>query len=190
MKNKYERDRQLEWLRAHIKKPIVLVGMMATGKSQLGARLAHALVFPFTDSDAEIERRAGCSVAEVFVRDGEDRFRAAEEKVIADLLRQPQPHVIATGGGAITRPTTLAAIKARGISIWLDADPATILSRVRDVTTRPLLNQPDPAIALENLLQARMDLYKQADLHIMAMNEKMHQTLDQVVETLYAHLKG
>ncbi|MCK6418219.1 MAG: shikimate kinase [Alphaproteobacteria bacterium] len=189
MKNKSNLSNHATWLRAHIQKPVVLVGMMGTGKSQLGARLARRLEMPFADSDSEIERRAGCSVAEVFTRDGQERFRAVEQNVILELLARTEPHIIATGGGAVTRPETLALIKAKAVSIWLNADPATILSRVRDVTTRPLLNQPDPEAALKNLLDARTALYQQADVHIMADNERIQETLDQMIVALYGYLR-
>ena len=116
---------------------VVLVGLMGAGKTTIGKRLATKLQLPFHDADAEIERAAGCSIAEMFERWGETAFRAGERRVIRRLL-EGGPMVLATGGGAYMDPLTralirhtrrqcLAALPARGAgaaSRWPASSPA------------------------------------------------------------------
>src|ERR1700761_4682923 len=78
---------------------VVLVGMMGSGKSSIGRRLATRLAIPFVDADTEIETRADLTIPEIFEKYGEPYFRAGEARVIANLLDQG-PQVLATGGGA------------------------------------------------------------------------------------------
>src|SRR5271168_1171504 len=82
---------------ARLARSIVLVGLMGSGKSAIGRRLAALLGLPFRDADAEIELAAGCTVAEIFERHGEPEFRIGERRVIRRLLAGP-PCVLATGG--------------------------------------------------------------------------------------------
>src|SRR5271170_2411741 len=95
---------------------IVLVGMMGVGKSSVGRRLATRLSIPFIDADAEIEKAASLSIADIFARHGEPYFRGGEARVIARLL-EGGPQVLATGGGAFINADTRALIKLKGVSI-------------------------------------------------------------------------
>ena len=103
------------------RRSVVLVGMMGVGKSSIGRRLGARLGVPFVDADAEIEKAAGMSIADIFDRHGEAYFRSGEARVIARLL-DGGPQVLATGGGAVMNADTRAAIKAKGVSIWLSAE--------------------------------------------------------------------
>ena len=102
-------------------KTVVLVGLMGVGKTAIGKRLSQRLELGFIDADKEIEAAAGCSIAEIFERHGEQSFRDGERRVILRLLENPV-HVLSTGGGAFMDPETRARIAERGISIWLRAD--------------------------------------------------------------------
>src|SRR5208283_6048928 len=99
------------------RRSIVLVGMMGVGKSSIGRRLGARLGIPFVDADAEIEKAAGMSIADIFARHGEAYFRSGEARVIARLL-ESGPQVLASGGGAVMNADTRSAIKAKGVSIW------------------------------------------------------------------------
>ena len=79
---------------------VALVGLMGAGKSTVGRRLANKLGRPFVDSDDEIEKAAGLSVADIFALHGEEEFRRVEHKVLTRLLSEP-PQILATGGGAM-----------------------------------------------------------------------------------------
>ena len=97
---------------------VVFVGMMGSGKSSIGRRLALALELPFSDADAAIEQAAGMTVEDIFGVHGEPYFREGEERVIKRLL-QTGPQVIATGGGAVLSGKTRSEIASNGVSIWL-----------------------------------------------------------------------
>lgn len=162
---------------------IVLVGMMGVGKTTIGRRLAPRLGLPFADADAEIERAAGMTVAELFAVHGEESFRRGEAQVIERLLVGP-PIVLATGGGALTTPSTRKLIAERAISIWLRADLDTILKRATRRPTRPLLKNGDPRATLERLLAERTPYYSAADLVVDSDPGPHARTVDAIVEAL------
>ncbi|HDR29124.1 shikimate kinase [Rhodovulum sp.] len=152
---------------ARLKKTIALVGLMGAGKTAVGTALARKLDVPFRDSDAEIVAAANMSIAEIFARDGEAFFRARESQVIARLLDGP-PGVLSTGGGAFLSEANRAAITARGVSVWLDADLDLLWNRVRHKSTRPLLQTADPLGTLARLHDERKPFYALADLAVKA----------------------
>src|SRR5690606_34687295 len=88
-----------EYIKQHLNRPLVLAGMMGAGKTYVGRLLADALDLDFIDSDAVIEGKAGCSIPEIFERDGEGKFRAVEAATVAECLERG-PLVLSTGGGA------------------------------------------------------------------------------------------
>ena len=145
---------------------VVLVGMMGAGKSWLGARAADKLALPFHDSDEELARAAQCSIADMFQRFGEAHFRAQEYELFARLLGGA-PSVIAAGGGAFAHAPTHALIQAQAVSVWLQAERATLLQRLaKEPHKRPLLPR-DPAqlpAALDKFLAARQDWYRRAHI--------------------------
>jgi len=161
----------------------VLVGMMGSGKSSIGRRLATRLAIPFVDADTEIEARADLSIPEIFEKYGEPYFRAGEARVITNLLDQG-PQVLATGGGAFMNPTTRAGIAAKGISIWLKAELDVLMKRIKRRNDRPMLKTDDPAATLAALVDARYPVYAEADLTVLS-REVPHDTIvDEIVAAL------
>jgi shikimate kinase len=148
---------------------IVLIGMMGVGKSSIGRRLATRLGVPFVDADPEIEKSANnMSIADIFARHGEDYFRNGEARVIARLL-DSGPQVLASGGGAVMNADTRAAIKAKGVSIWLKADFDVLMRRIaKRKHERPMLHTDDPAETLRQLLITREPVYALADLTVQS----------------------
>ena len=161
---------------------IVLVGMMGAGKTSIGRRLAGILGIPFADADAEIELAANQTVPEIFARFGEEHFRNGERKVIARLLAGG-PQVIATGGGAFINPQTRRAIGKRGVSVWLKADFAVLMERVRRKSNRPLLKEADPETVMRRLMAERSPIYETADITV-ASRDTPH--ADIVADTIRA----
>lgn len=150
------------------RRSIVLIGMMGVGKSSIGRRLGVRLGVPFVDADAEIEKAAGMNIADIFARHGETYFRSGEARVIARLL-EGGPQVLATGGGAVMNADTRAAIKAKGVSIWLNAEFDLLMRRInKRKNERPLLQTADPAATLRQLLEERAPVYAQADLTVQS----------------------
>src|SRR5580693_6697738 len=164
---------------------IVLTGMMGVGKSSIGRRLAARLGVPFVDADAEIEKAAGMSIPDIFARHGEADFRSGEARVIARLL-DGGPQVLATGGGAVMNADTRAAIKAKGVSIWLSAEFDVLMRRInKRKNDRPLLQTADPAATLRELLVAREPVYAQADITVQS-REVPHDAIVSEIMTVLA----
>jgi len=139
---------------------------------------------PFLDSDAEIERAANASIAEIFARDGEPFFREKEAQVIARLI-DGVPCVLSVGGGAFLRAETRRLISQRGVSVWLKADLATLWQRVKRKDTRPLLRTPDPLRTLSDLMAAREPAYAEADLIVATESDyAIEKTAEKVIEAL------
>ncbi|WP_334061795.1 shikimate kinase [Limimaricola cinnabarinus] len=165
-------------------RPVVLVGMMGSGKTAIGRALSTRLGCGFVDSDAAIEEAAGRTIAEIFARDGEVFFRARESEVLSRLLAAG-PRVISTGGGAYLAPQNRALIAERGAALWLDADLDLLWERVRHKSTRPLLRTADPRATLARLLNERRDIYAQAELRLTAQaGDSIDRTTDRVIELL------
>lgn len=157
---------------------------MGSGKTAIGRALALRLRVPFLDSDAAIEQAAQASIAEIFARDGESFFRNREHEVLVRLLSGP-PAVVSTGGGAFMAARNRAAISEHGLSLWLDADLATLWDRVRHKDTRPLLRTPDPRATLAQLLVDRGPAYALADLRVRAASgASIEETTDDVIAAL------
>ena len=167
------------------RRPVVLVGLMGAGKSSVGKRLAVRLGLPFVDADTEIETAAGMTVAEIFERFGEAHFRDGERRVIARLI-DGTPKVIATGGGAFMNEETRALIRDRTLSVWLDADIATLVDRVRRRGNRPLLKGKDAGAVLTALAAIRNPVYAQARIRIASRAGPHHETVDAIVAALAA----
>jgi len=145
---------------------IVLVGLMGAGKTTIGRGLAQVLRLPFRDADEEVERAAGCTIAQIFEERGEAAFRDGERRVIARLLTQEPPHVLAFGGGAFMHPETRRLVAARAVSVWIKADLEVLAQRVSRRNTRPLLVGRDPVEVLRSHAEARYPAYAQATVTV------------------------
>jgi shikimate kinase len=166
---------------------VALVGLMGAGKSAIGKRLALRLGLPFVDADDEIERAAGCSIAEFFEKYGEQEFRAGERRVIARLLDET-PHVLSTGGGAYMDPETRALMRAKALTIWLRAELDVLFERVKKRAHRPLLRQGDPREILDRLMQQRYPVYAEADIVVDSTAQPADRTTEQVIDALREYL--
>ena len=167
---------------------LYLVGMMGSGKTSTGRPLAERLGYGFVDADAVIEQAAGCSIPEIFERDGEAGFRSLENQVLS-AISQRHSLVVATGGGVVTQPENWGLLHS-GIVIWLDVVPNQLLHRLNaDSTVRPLLQTTDPEAALNTLLNERRPLYGEADLTMMINDETPEAVSDGILQLLPSLLK-
>ena len=164
---------------------IVLVGLMGAGKTSIGRRLAARLGLPFRDADAEIELAAGCTIPELFERFGEREFRDGERRVIRRLLAG-EPLVLATGGGAFMDADTRATMRRDAVSVWLRCKLPTLLRRVAGRTSRPLLNDGNPAEVLQRLIDTRHPVYAEADLTVDCTDDGQEVTTALVLDALLA----
>lgn len=138
---------------------IVLVGLSGSGKSTVGRELALALALPLFDTDRLVEQTAGCTVAELFSRGGEEHFRALEAQVLAQACHERG--VIATGGGAVLRAENRAAMRTGNLVVWLDPPLAQLVERLTTHgrgEARPLL-EGDVLARLQHLRDERHRLY-------------------------------
>jgi shikimate kinase len=168
---------------------IVLVGMMGSGKSSVGRRLATRLGLPFVDADTEIETAAQMTIPEIFAQRGEAEFREGERRVIGRVLTTRAPLVLATGGGAFMNAETRERVKGLGVSVWLKAEPDVLMRRVRKRSNRPLLQTADPEATLRRMLAEREPVYALADITIQSRDEPHEVVVGDTVAALDAHLK-
>jgi len=166
---------------------IALVGLMGSGKTTVGRRLAAALGLKFCDADAEIEAAAGRSVSDIFAELGEPEFRAGEHRVIARLVSDG-PLVLATGGGAFMHPGTRALLKEKAVTVWLKTDIEVLARRVARRDTRPLLRGKDPFEVLSAQAELRYPHYAEADIVVEAPDSAHDQVVDRILTALGTHL--
>jgi shikimate kinase len=166
---------------------IVLVGLMASGKTSVGRVVAQKLGLPFVDADQEIETAARMTIPEIFASHGENYFRDGERRVIARLLKHG-PAVLSTGGGAFMNAETREGIARRGVSVWLKADLETLMRRARRRSNRPLLQTADPEAAMRRLMEERSPVYALADITVDSQDGTHEAMADLVIERLAAHL--
>ena len=113
----------------------------------------------FVDSDSEIEHRMGMPIRDFFAAQGEDAFRDVEQDVI-DELTQQHGQILATGGGAVLRPSNRDALHSRTHVFYLRSTPEELFRRLRHDTHRPLLQVADPQARLRELYRDRDPLYR------------------------------
>ncbi len=170
-----------------LRRTVVLVGMMGSGKTAIGRTLAARLGVDFVDSDNAIEEAAALTIAEIFDRDGEAFFRKREAEVLRRLLSGP-PSVVSTGGGAFLAETNRDAIAEMGVALWLDADVETLWSRVRHKDTRPLLRTADPKATLTQIFDARKPVYAKAGLRLAIQRDaSIDETTASALAVLQSH---
>lgn len=159
---------------------IALIGFMGTGKSTVGRLVAEQLKFEFLDTDALIEQRSGKKITEIFAQHGEPAFRELEAQIVLEFSQSTHT-VISTGGGLPTNPANLKNLKQHSLVICLWAAPEHIYERVREQAHRPLLNDPDPLSKIRNLLSAREQFYKQADVLLNSDLRSAREVAQQVI---------
>jgi shikimate kinase len=155
--------------------------------------VARLLGFHFADTDHMIIDRAGCSIPEIFAREGEVGFRQRESAVLRELLGARHT-VIATGGGIITQPVNRPLLRHLGFITWLEASTELLVRRTASNNDRPLLRgEEPPRVKLERLIQERAPLYKAlADLRILTDDLTQEESAYGVAESariFFAHRK-
>jgi shikimate kinase len=137
---------------------VVLVGFMGSGKSSVGRLVAPAVKGRFLDTDRLVVERTGREITEIFATEGEAFFREEESRALRSLLGGSHL-VVATGGGIVTLPGNLAALKQLGFVVWLTASEEVLWERVSRNRKRPLLHTENPRETVRALLERRNPLY-------------------------------
>lgn len=165
---------------------VVLVGMMASGKTTTGEAVARRLGWDFLDSDRQVEQQVGRTVEELWKAYGEAAFRELEAEALAQALAQTleRPAVIAAAGGVVLDPRNRAVLKAHPPVVWLRANPQTLAVRAGTGAGRPLL-AGDPAAALVRLAEERRPFYEEVATVAVDVDKLRP---DQVVDAILDHL--
>ncbi|MBK1790648.1 shikimate kinase [Persicirhabdus sediminis] len=146
-----------------MRKNIILIGFMGCGKSTIGIKLSKSLNYTMIDTDHYIESREKLTIPEIFEARGQEAFRDMETKLLRELVANKTTcHIIATGGGIISRPENIDLLRQLGFVVWLNARPEIILERTSRNQNRPLLQVDDPLSVIKKLLKERKPLYKSA----------------------------
>ena len=148
-----------------MKKNLVLLGMMAVGKSTLGKIVAKRQNLKFIDTDLNIERKNSMTISEIFKKKGEDFFRLEEEIEVLKTLKKNKC-VIAIGGGAFMNKKVRNIILENSLSIWLDLNLKTLNKRIKWNKKRPLLDKENSNKIIKKLFTERKDVYELADYKI------------------------
>lgn len=169
-------------------KIILLVGLMGSGKTSVGKRLAKKLNLPFIDGDQEIEKAAGLSLIDVLKCFGEKEYRAGEARVMKRLL-QGEPCVLASGGGSFVAEQTRKLAKEHAITIWLKADIDILYNRTAGRKHRPFLEGAEDHLKnkLESYIKEEYPYYSEADIIVETKEEQVDNTVNRVIAALKSH---
>lgn len=169
-----------------MRRNVVLIGFMGTGKTSMGRELSARLGCPFVDLDHRIEEISGMKIPEIFARHGEERFREWESRAVREASER-HGIVISTGGGTVKRKENMAMLRERGIVICLTADVDTILLRTEHRGSRPVLDgadRGDRRRAIESLLEERRGLYDDADYTVDTSDSSPFQVVEDICRYL------
>ena len=166
-----------------MKKNLVLLGMMAVGKTTLGKIVAKKQELKFIDIDASIEKKNSMTINDIFKKKGEKFFRIEEEKEVLKSLEKNNC-IIALGGGAFMNKTVRENILKNAISIWLNVDIKTLNQRVKWNQKRPLLKEENNQKKITELYAERKNIYKLAN-HQIACDNLTKEDIAEKIIALY-----
>jgi len=167
-----------------MKTNIALIGFMGTGKTAVGKALAEKLQRKFVELDSLIEQKAGKPITDIFQQEGEIAFRELEIEV-AKEVSGGKSLVIACGGGVVLNKINIDRLRQHSRIVYLTASPAAILSRTDGRDERPLLNVPDQALRIQELLKFRNPFYERAaDIEIDTTRLDVESVVEQIIDRL------
>jgi len=171
-----------------LKKNLVLTGMMGVGKSTIGKKLAKKLKLKFIDVDKVIEKKEKSTIREIFENKGENYFRKIEKQVTLDQLSKTES-LIALGGGAFLNLSIRKEVKSSGISFWLDLDLKFLVSRLKNVRKRPLLNKDNLEETINRIYSERKKIYSESDYRIKMKSMNIEMVTNKIIK-LYENSKN
>lgn len=164
---------------------VILIGFMGCGKTTVGIRLSYRLKRVVEDTDKRIEREQGRLISEIFAQEGEEYFRSLETDLLSRMCEEKGFKIIATGGGLPLREENRLLLHKLGKVIYLRIKPQTVYERLKNDTTRPLLQGGNPLEKIEKLLGQRQAVYESAADIILDVDDKsIEQILEEIVEAL------
>ena len=158
--------------------------MMGMGKSVVGKALEQKTGLPRFDTDEIISSKSKMPIKEIFSIHGEEHFRNLETETLRSMSLE-EPAIIVTGGGIVLRAENVDLLRQLGTVVWLDADEATLRTRIRGLSDRPLLQTANPRAALSEVLAAREPLYRRAaDLRVDVSQKNPQQIAELILENI------
>ena len=164
-----------------INKNLVLIGMMGSGKSTLGYLLAQKLKLVFIDIDHEIEELEKMPVSKIFKKNGEMYFRAIEEKITLEILKENSKSVVSLGGGAFLNKKIQDLVLKKNISFWLKWKNISIIKRLKNFSKRPVLKNMNNE-QVDNLINVRSKIYSKADYIIECDNLEKSEIISKIIK--------
>ena len=160
---------------------VILTGFMGSGKSSLGIKLSYRLKMPLVDTDKKIEKEQGCTISSLFENKGEEYFRQLETECIEKLINQKGAYIISVGGGLPVKKENREILKKLGMVVYLRIRPETVYARLKDDTTRPLLQGENPQEKIRSLMSERAEFYESgADVIIDVDNLDTEQIMQKI----------
>ena len=154
---------------------------MGVGKSTVGKKLAKKLKLKFIDIDQIIEKKEKRTIKEIFEDKGEGYFRKIEKKISLEELKKSNS-VIALGGGAFINSSIRKEAKNLSISFWLDLDLKSLLTRLKNVKKRPLLNQDNLEESVNKIYSERKKIYSKSDFKIKCSLTNSDEIVDKIIK--------
>ncbi|MEV5889379.1 shikimate kinase [Nonomuraea fuscirosea] len=163
---------------------VVLIGPPGSGKTTLGRLLAERLGVGFRDTDADIEAVAGKPVSDIFVEDGEERFRELEHEAVRRALAE-HDGVLSLGGGAVLHAETQTLLQGQHV-VYLQVGLSDAIQRVGLGSARPLLVL-NPRSQLKKLMEERRPVYERlAVMTVVTDKREPDELADEIVKGLGA----
>lgn len=164
---------------------VILIGFMGCGKSSVGKELAEEMNIPFVDTDALIEEQACRKISDIFRESGEEAFRDMETGVLRQLLDAEGRRVIAVGGGLPVRPVNREYLKKLGTTVYLLAEPETLVKRLEGDDTRPLLQGGGLRQRIDQLMNDREEIYLSvADIQVATDGRNIREIAEEVIRNV------
>ena len=165
-----------------LNKNLILIGMMASGKSTIGRLLAKKLNLKFFDTDFIIEKKLKMKIFEIFKKKGEPYFRNLEKKITLNILNKNNC-VISLGGGAFINEKVRKATQKNNATIWLNWSSKTLIDRIKKNNKRPVASNLSNN-ELKNLIISRSKIYSKANFKIDCENMEKLEIVNKIIQLL------
>ena len=166
---------------------IILIGPMGSGKTSTGKMLAKEMGYVFLDTDEEVTKRTGVSIAYIFDVEGEEGFRKRECLALKECLNDNNT-ILSTGGGIVLSKENRDLLQDRGTVVYLQTSIRFQVKRTASTNNRPLLQNKDPEETLDKLMLTRAPLYEEiADITIMTDNKSLQEMSKEIQRAINEH---
>ena len=166
---------------------IILIGPMGSGKTSTGRMLAKEMGYAFADTDEEVTKRTGVSIAYIFDVEGEEGFRKRECLALKECLNDNNT-ILSTGGGIVLSKENRDLLQDRGTVVYLQTSIRFQVKRTASTNHKPILQNKDPEETLDKLMLTRAPLYEEiADITIMTDNKSLQEMSKEIQRAINEH---